>query len=88
MGNVFDTNKTGQLFGNMNTHAMSILKDTKFAKNLSYLHDKHVFFPTYIGQNNIILVCKSHYQKKTSSINEVGINYKRYLPRRKMLNNL
>ena len=43
----------------MNTHTTSIFKDPEVSKDLAYLHEKYVDFPSDKAQNNIVLFVKS-----------------------------
>ena len=62
-----------KLSGSMNIRSTSIFKDPNVAKHLSFLHDKYVIVPVDKASNNIVFVCKSHYND--CLIRELGINY-------------
>jgi hypothetical protein len=46
----------------MSMRSTSIFKDPNVAKHLSLLHDKYVIVSADKAPNNIVCVCKSHYE--------------------------
>ena len=54
------------------TRSTSIFKDPNVAKHLSLLHDKYVIVSADKAPNNIVCVCKSHYED--CFIKELGID--------------
>jgi hypothetical protein len=46
----------------MSTCSTSIFKDPNVAKHLSLLHDQYIIVSAYKSPNNVMCVCKSHYE--------------------------